>query len=234
MYILLRQDNQDERGTKKSIKAIERGEKMEEDSILALSFYLETALSPSASASTSDEPDEDGNSLLYISGIVEAEMRNNTYIMKLVIDGETGEPLQSTCDCPAGAGPTGTCKHIVGVLLAIVKFADDGILEVKQSCTEQLQTFKKPKKSHQGSPVRAEDLGRGFQIHDPRPIKYQKWSKENAADHVYNATINFCAESGLDISMRYAMPCSGERNRKPDLHAAENDHDYLQDPLAQC
>ena len=149
-----------------------------------------------------------------------------TYNMKLVIDGETGEIYQATCECPAGRGPTGSCKHVVTVLLALVKFAKEGVLQVQLSCTEKLQTFKRPTRAHQGSPVHAEDLGKSYDFeHDPRPKRYRNWS--GRMDHIYNATTNFCAQSGLDITMRYAYL------NKADLQAADIHHDYLKAPLVE-
>jgi uncharacterized Zn finger protein len=50
----------------------------------------------------------------------------------------------------SGEGPCGTCKHIVAVLLVLVKFVETGDLEVIRSCTEELQSFKRPTKLHSG------------------------------------------------------------------------------------
>ena len=111
-----------------------------------------SSASSSAASFTSSSSEEGSNRLLYITGIVGAAMKKGvTYNMKLVID-DSGEVLQAHCECPAGRGPTGTCKHIVTVLLALVQFAKEGTLQVQLSCTEELQTFKKPKRSHQGFP----------------------------------------------------------------------------------
>ena len=212
-YVLFRQ----ELGPKDNVaKAIMHGEKMIGE-VLALSYYRESAV-PSA--------EEGSNALLYITGIVRAEMRTTmTYNMKLVIDaGENGEVMQSHCECPAGRGPTGTCKHTVAVLLVLVKFADDGILEVQHSCTDELQTFKKPTGTHKGSPVRAEELGKAIKKRDPRPEKYR--NMEGYPDYVYNMTTNFCAETGLDVTMRYNYP-------KADVQKAQLDHDYLALPFVQ-
>ena len=216
-YVLYRQELTET----KVPKAVEKGEKMvTSNMVLAVSSYLEES-----SASTSS--DEDSPSVLYISGIVEAEMKSKTtYSLKIVIDGVTGEVWQGHCECPAGTGPTATCKHIVAVLLILVKFAQEGILQVKLSCTETLQTFKKPAKTHQGSPVRAEDLDKTIDWdHDPRPKKYRFSSKE-VMYRIHNATTNFCAESGLDITFRYAF-------EKADVAQAEQDHDYLKKPLVE-
>ena len=129
------------------------------------------------------------------------------------------------CECPAGCGPTATCKHIVGVLLLLAEFVKTGILKVQLSCTEQLQTFKKPAKIHKGSPVKAEQLGRGTASYDPRPLAFR--NMPSYRDHVFNATINYCAMSQRDISLRYAIP-------RANLQQAEQDHDYLAEPLTHC
>ena len=213
-YILYRQNL----GPKdKMPAALERGDKMSGE-VLALSYFLE-----SAAPSTSSE--EGSSQLLYITGIVRAEMRKTvTYNMKLVIDGDCGEVLQAHCEGPAGMGPTSSCKHIVAVLLVLVKFVQEGSLQVQQSCTDQLQTFKKPKRSHDGSPVRAEELGKGLTYRDPRPICYR--NMKGYRDFVFNETTNFCAETGLDITMRYAYP-------KADLGDAQLAHDYLKKPFGE-
>ena len=55
-------------------------------------------------------------------------------------------------------------------------------------------------------PVGAEDLCGGSQWddYDPRPMKYRNWP--GYREHVYNATVKFCEESGMDIPMRHAFP----------------------------
>ena len=218
-YVLYRQELD---APTKVTKAIEKGEKMlKSEMVVALSFFHEK---PS-------DDDEDSSSVMYFSGIVAAAMSSKTtYSMKMALDSEIGEVLQAHCECPAGRGPTASCKHIVSGLLALVKFAQEGSLQVKLSCTQTLQTFKQPNKPHQGAPVEAENLGKSFDWEEnPIPRKYQKWYESNLMDHVYNATTNFCSQSGLDISLKYAMPAS----RRADITAAEEDHHYLEKPLVQ-
>ena len=187
--------------------AMEKGEKMLGE-IHALSYHTEAAVSSSsspapttsvASSSSSSSEEEGSNQLFYVTGIAGAEMyKGVAYNIKLLVD-NTGEPLQAHCECPAGRGPTSTCKHIVAVLLCLVKFSKEDILQVQLSCTEQPQTFKRPARSHQGPPVPAEKLGR-FKVHDPRPQKYRDWSRQTGEDgltnyqhHIHNATTNYCA-----------------------------------------
>ena len=215
-YILWRQcldkePNQD-------ISAIKNGEKMINE-VLALSYFVEQ--SPQATPS-----EEVTGSVFYVSGIVAAEMRTKTtYNMKIVLDGDSGEVLQAHCEGPAGRGPTASCKHIAAVLLMLVKFVEEGELLVQLSCTEQLQTFKRPKRAHDGSPKRAEKLGKGAEEeYDPRPQQYR--NMPGYKDFLFNSVTNFCSRTGLDISWRYAYP-------KADLASIEKDHDYLKEPLIQ-
>ena len=71
-----------------------------------------------------------------------------SYIFKLVLDGNSGEVMNSHCECPAGSGDTATCKHIVGVLLMLSKFVLHGTLTLQLTCTEKIQSFKKPSRVH--------------------------------------------------------------------------------------
>ncbi len=50
--------------------------------------------------------------VFYFSGAVEAEMKNLLYAIKLILSKE-GDITSSGCECPAGAGPHSTCKHVV-------------------------------------------------------------------------------------------------------------------------
>ena len=64
--------------------------------------------------------------------------------------GGTGEIKNSDCECPAGAGPHSSCKHVAAMALMIQQFVETGNLETQKSCTEELQTFHKPGKAYHG------------------------------------------------------------------------------------
>jgi len=89
-----------------------------------------------------------------------------------------------------------------------------------------LQTFQKPRKLHHGSPVKAENIGKGLTKldDDPRPKIFR--NRPSFKDDVKNKTINFVHQSGFDISMRYAFS-------KANLCAAVQDHDYLSRPFTE-
>ena len=91
---------------------------------------------------------------IYMTGIVGAMYKGAvTYWFKLKLHKNTGDALNSHCECPGGKGPHGTCKHVAAVLQMISNFVNGRELEVESSCTEVLQTFHKPKKQHTGKPT---------------------------------------------------------------------------------
>jgi len=73
-----------------------------------------------------------------------------TYNYKIRVNRATGEPLNSHWECPAGKGPHGTCKHIAAVFLMILHFINTGDVQVEKCCTDNLQTFHKPKAFYNG------------------------------------------------------------------------------------
>lgn len=80
----------------------------------------------------------------FFSGMVRAEMKKHTkYWCKLNCN-ERGEIINSECECPSGAGPHATCKHLACMSLLLVHYSQTGELRIRQSCTEQLQTFHHP------------------------------------------------------------------------------------------
>jgi len=190
------------------IAAVRKGEKLAEDGVEALSFFN----------GTSDTA--------FFMGIVSAAMKKSVkYNIKFVIS-KNGEIENSHCECPAGIGPHGTCKHLTAALLVLVRFVKTGELRVVKSCTETLQNFQTPKKLHQGSPVKAEKIGKGLSLDDvdPRPECFR--NRASYQDDVRNLTVNFAFRSGLDIAMRHTFS-------KANLSLAILDHDYLPLPFTR-
>ena len=64
-------------------------------------------------------------------------------------------PESSQCECAAGMGPSAFCKHIGATFLAILGASDGSKMILEQSCTSQLQTFHRPAKTYQGSPIKS-------------------------------------------------------------------------------
>lgn len=163
----------------------------------------------------------------FFSGIVRAMMKKKvTYSVRLKTEAN-GDITNSDCECPAGAGPHATCKHVAAMAFMLLNFIQKGKLGTQQSCTETLQTFHKPAKLYCGSPVKVEQIpsNRSFQrnLKDPRPEEYRNWDGYN--DYVRNLVINYSASKrNADLSIRYLFG-------KADIQAAQHDHDYLAAPF---
>jgi len=86
----------------------------------------------------------------FVTGIVRAAMKKRLgYNYKLKFN-QRGEIENSHCECPAGKGPHGSCKHVAAVCLMLQLFKENGLLLTTLSCTDQLQVFHHPVKKHTG------------------------------------------------------------------------------------
>nr|XP_022294907.1 uncharacterized protein LOC111105022 [Crassostrea virginica] len=173
------------------VKAIEKGRLLlERDRVLTTSYLMQ------------------GNALFF-TGIVGAAMKTRvTYNSKLKLDKYSGDIVNSHCECPAGRGHHGTCKHLAAVALLLLTFTEGKGLYIKRSCTENLQTFHKPKHSYSGSPFKAEILSRkrklndGF-FYDPRPMHLRNLA--SYPDRVRNMVINYCSGTSENLTYRYLI-----------------------------
>ncbi|XP_069117170.1 uncharacterized protein [Argopecten irradians] len=167
---------------------------------------------------------------IFLTGIVGAAMKNKvSYNYKISLNETTGDPINSACECPAGKGPHGTCKHIASVLLMLEEFIEKGSLRVQKSCTENLQSFHKPKSTYDGKPVPVEEIPtkRKFcddVLEDPRPHKYR--NNPGYPDFVRNMMVNHCNQYSQDMAMRFLHPSA-------DIQTAALDHDYLELPFTE-
>ncbi len=154
----------------------------------------------------------------FLTAIVDAEMKNLTYDVQAVVANESGDVLNVKCECATGAGPTARCKHVVALLLVIAKVADSGDLDITGSCTDAPQSFKRPRRSHEGVPVPADSLQPGVkEDDDPRPLKFR--NRPAYMDELYTTTVNYTWKSGADISWHYRFPSAN-------LQTAMKYHDY--------
>ncbi len=93
----------------------------------------------------------------YFKSQCRAEMRKTTvYNIDIVCD-DRGVVMECQCECAAGMGPMGSCKHIFAALLCLQAFCTTGTYLSEATCTEKLQTFHKTKK-YIGSPLKANAL----------------------------------------------------------------------------
>ena len=86
------------------------------------------------------------------------EMKQDTvYHLQLVLEKKDGTILSASCQCPAGAGPRGSCKHLAALCYALQYFVVVGFVKDFQSCTDMLQTWNQTRKSRV-PPARADDI----------------------------------------------------------------------------
>ncbi|XP_071180991.1 uncharacterized protein [Mytilus edulis] len=162
---------------------------------------------------------------IFVSGVVGAAMKKKvTYNYRLKLEKSSGDPLNSHCECPAGRGPHGSCKHVAAVLIMISDFITTGNVNTGRSCTDTLMMFTKPKSSYSGSPVKAEKLPTKRKLApvylaDPRPLKYRNCPCYN--DHIKNTVTNFCSVSSMDLSIRYLY-------EKADIQVTQSDVDLIE------
>jgi len=169
---------------------------------------------------------------VYFSGIVRAAMKKKvSYNVRLKVNQSTGDIVNSDCECPAGKGPHGTCKHVAAMLGMLEIFTHSGELLCCKSCTDKLQTFHHPQRHHDGSPVKMRAINErkrkadtALQDEDPRPLKFQHWA--GYTSFVANFVTSYCLKSGKDLAFRYLLP-------KADLQTAMREHDYTLLPFAE-
>ncbi len=165
--------------------------------------------------------------IIYFSGLVAAAMKKNLrYSIKLKVSAD-GQLINSECECPAGKGPTATCKHIACIALLLVEFRIDGTVPAQKTCTEILQTFHQPKQINRGPPYKIEKMTayRKQKLNYPRTGPGARKNCHQYNDTVRNKLINFKPQTGMHLS--YLDVCSG----RADIQAASEDHLYCKEPL---
>nr|CAB3263320.1 uncharacterized protein LOC108950671 [Phallusia mammillata] len=158
--------------------------------------------------------------LTYVSGVVRASMKKQvSYNVKLSLNLE-GFIVNTTCECPAGKGPNGTCKHLAAIAMVLARFVEMHEIWINPSCTEKLQSFHHPRVIQRGNAMRTSKL---FPSHwkehdDPRPQRFR--NMPGYQDFVRSTVINYCSKSSKDISIRHIYGSA-------DLKTATVDHDYF-------
>ena len=76
--------------------------------------------------------------LLHVRGVCLPAMRKDRkYNLKLALNAKTFDIAYASCGCPAGKGPSGSCKHIGALCYSLSDFC-------KSTCTDRLQSWNKP------------------------------------------------------------------------------------------
>ena len=125
----------------------------------------------------------------YIKGKCLPEMKKDrVYELEMCIDTASSSVKRAECTCPAGRGPSGSCKHIAAFCYALEDFVrtrdklDDND---EASCTSVLQQWNKPRKrrldskmvediSFRNEKFNVESKRNPTDLFDPRPSALKK------------------------------------------------------------
>ena len=160
------------------------------------------------------------NDTIYVKARIKAEFMKTHYDVDISLTSDGGI-IQTQCECGAGMGPNGHCKHICCTLYASFKFANTGTVKLHETCTEKLQTFHQTKKFI-WSPLKANKLNlQGADEFtnvdfDPRPQQFRQSAGYN--DYFKNFCLNFPGVSNMPIFQLF-IPANAK--------AVAHDHDYL-------
>lgn len=160
------------------------------------------------------------NGKIYVKARIKAEFMKTHYDVDIAFTSDGGI-IETQCECGAGMGPNGHCKHICCTLYASFKFATTGTVKLHETCTEKLQTFHQTKKFI-WSPLKASKLNlQGADEFtnvdfDPRPQQFRQSAGYN--DYFRNVCLNFPGVSKMPIFQLF-IPANAQ--------AVAHDHDYL-------
>lgn len=158
------------------------------------------------------------------------EMRKDrVYILFLSLDTGTQDIVEAECGCPAGKGPSASCKHIGALCFALEEFSRVEQLPEFVTCTERLQEWNKcrPKKldiipvsdltTRRCEILKKDVKGHSPGTYDPRRPQYRKMKEE---------TIDWFR---CDLfSLKYS--CAFLDILVPSLSAIHHDHTYALSP----
>ena len=72
--------------------------------------------------------------------------KDRIYKVILCLNDQVFDIVEAQCGCPAGKGPTASCKHIGALCYALRNFCDHGRVPKFLTCTQRLQEWNQPRK----------------------------------------------------------------------------------------
>ena len=99
-----------------------------------------------------------GNSLYIRSKCLPEMRKDRVYSVKMALQSTSFDIIGAECGCPAGQGPTGSCKHIGALSYAIADFVQFRASPDYQTCTDVLQQWNRPR-SRKVEPIPVDKLG---------------------------------------------------------------------------
>ena len=140
---------------------------------------------------------------VYLNAVCLPEMRKDReYKIQMVLS-PSAEILYAEDGCPAGRGPTGSCKHIAAFCYALEEFVRLGFTRPFLSCTSRLQTWNQPRQKKLESktiyeiPFERAEYGKVKKAH-PKPFPQD-----------YNAIPVKHRREQFDATLKLANLCRG-------------------------
>ena len=96
---------------------------------------------------------------LYVKAICLPQMRKDKdYKVHMALRTDGYDIAHAQCECPAGIGPHGSCKHIAALSYTLADFCRRGELPEFLTCTDQLQQWNRPR-GRRVEPIPVDQLG---------------------------------------------------------------------------
>ena len=142
------------------------------------------------------------------------------YNINLSMDSK-GEIQTATCGCPAGIGPTASCKRISALCYALEEFYRIRDLRSPQSCTSELQKWNKPRKRKLDA-CAIDDItfikheyGKKKKlpqplVYDPRPPSFRSISESRV-----QTLLQDLQKTGKDIALIHLLPTASSIDNPP-------------------
>jgi len=155
----------------------------------------------------------------FLRGLVGAELKKTVnYFVDVKVE-KDGSVFGAGCDCTVGADGVAHCKHVIVVLLGVCEMVEKKTIKLQVTCTQELQSFHRPKKTYMGSPIKAEAMSKPKRKlslpvdFDPRPEKLRNTGKVN--ERVHNTSCHLTSNMSIK---QLVVPAN--------LRAAVLDHNY--------
>ena len=155
--------------------------------------------------------------------------KDRVYKLLISLNDSSYDIIHAQCECPAGKGPTATCKHIGALCYTFQNFCERGALPDFLTCTQKLQQWNQPRprkvdpipvvniRSHEhairGTPLKRPRNPRTPSEFDPRPL-HLRCPNPDAVDEL---------RSDLLV---LGQPCAFLTILVPTVNKALNDHTY--------
>ena len=167
--------------------------------------------------------------MCFFRAVVYPEMKKSV-LYNVEVRVSDGDIAYTRCECAAGHGPHGICKHVTTVLLMVRHFGAEGTWLMEKSCTEMPQQWHRRGKnriiaSDDPVPLEASQMKGAHLLYDPRPPS-QRGNSEAKRQRLESQVINFCSQKTEKLAI------CGMLGAEVNVAALQHDHDYLDVPLS--